>query len=105
MQSVKIDIKSETQAIESGELEEFQNEYYDDENGDYAAEEDDGSYGEDSDDLYNDEASADAAALYNDAMYGDSEAADDRSFGQDMPDEDEMPDEDGDGGLSNGEAE
>ena len=101
----KIDIKSETQAIESGELEEFQNEYYDDENGDYAAEEDDGSYGEDSDDLYNDEASADAAALYNDAMYGDSEAADDRSFGQDMPDEDEMPDEDGDGGLSNGEAE
>ena len=27
----KIDIKSETQAIESGELEEFQNEYYDDE--------------------------------------------------------------------------
>ncbi len=101
----KIDIKSETQAIESGELEEFQNEYYDDENGDYAAEEDDGSYGEDSDDLYNDEASADAAALYNDAMYCDSEAADDRSFGQDMPDEDEMPDEDGDGGLSNGEAE
>ena len=103
--SLKIDIKSETQAIESGELEEFQNEYYDDENGDYAAEEDDGSYGEDSDDLYNDEASADAAALYNDAMYGDSEAADDRSFGQGMPSEDEMPDEDGDGGLSNGEAE
>ncbi len=48
--------------------------------------------------LYNDEASADAAALYNDAMYGDSEAADDRSFGQGMPSEDEMPDEDGDGG-------
>ena len=37
--------------------------------------------------------------------YGDSEAADDRSFGQGMPAEDEMPDEDGDGGLSNGEAE
>ena len=30
----KIDIKSETQAIESGELEEFQNEYYDDEYND-----------------------------------------------------------------------
>ncbi len=106
----KIDIKSETQAIESGELEEFQNEYYDDGNGDYSAE-DDGSYGEDSDDLYNDEASADAAALYDDAMYGSSEADEDHSFGQDMPDEDEAPaeneapDENGDGSLENGEAE
>ena len=99
----KIDIKSETQAIESGELEEFQNEYYDDENGDYA-EEDDGSYGEDSDDLYNDAASADAAALYNDAMYDDSDSADDRSFGQDMPAEDETPDENGVGDPGNGEA-
>ena len=100
---LKIDIKSETQAIESGELEEFQNEYYDDENGDYA-EEDDGSYGEDSDDLYNDAASADAAALYNDAMYDDSDSADDRSFGQDMPAEDETPDENGVGDPGNGEA-
>ena len=106
----KIDIKSETQAIESGELEEFQNEYYDDGNGDYSTE-DDGSYGEDSDDLYNDEASADAAALYDDAKYGSSEADEDHSFGQDMPDEDEAPaeneapDENGDGSLGNGEAE
>ena len=48
----KIDIKSETQAIESGELDEFQEEYYnegyDDEGGQYPEEYyDDGQYAED----------------------------------------------------------
>lgn len=53
----KIDIKSETQAIESGELEEFQNEYYDDGDADDAgyAGEDEDLYAEDGGDLYPEE--------------------------------------------------
>ena len=53
----KIDIKSETQAIESGELEEFQNEYYDDGDADDAgyAGEDEDLDAEDGGDLYPEE--------------------------------------------------
>ena len=53
----KIDIKSETQAIESGELEEFQNVYYDDGDADDAgyAGEDEDLYAEDGGDLYPEE--------------------------------------------------
>lgn len=57
----KIDIKSETQAIESGELEAFQQEYYDENEG----EED---YPEDGDEFYQDE---DAAFDQEDSFSGD----------------------------------
>ena len=71
----KIDIKSETQAIESGELDEFQEEYYNDgydENGEQYPEEyyDDGQYSEDG--VYYDDGSyEDDGVYYDDASYVD----------------------------------
>ena len=71
----KIDIKSETQAIESGELDEFQEEYYnegyDDEGGQYPEEYyDDGQYSEDG--VYYDDGSyEDDGVYYDDASYVD----------------------------------
>ena len=69
----KIDIKSETQAIESGELDEFQEEYYNegyDENGEQYPEEyyDDGQYSEDG--VYYDDGSyEDDGVYYDDGVY------------------------------------
>ena len=69
----KIDIKSETQAIEAGELDEFQEEYYNDgydENGEQYPEEyyDDGQYSEDG--VYYDDGSyEDDGVYYDDASY------------------------------------
>lgn len=71
----KIDIKSETQAIESGELDEFQEEYYNDgydENGEQYPEEyyDDGQYSEDG--VYYDDGSyEDDGVYYDDTSYVD----------------------------------
>lgn len=71
----KIDIKSETQAIESGELDEFQEEYYNDgydENGEQYPEEyyDDGQFSEDG--VYYDDGSyEDDGVYYDDASYVD----------------------------------
>ena len=71
----KIDIKSETQAIESGELDVFQEEYYNDgydENGEQYPEEyyDDGQYSEDG--VYYDDGSyEDDGVYYDDASYVD----------------------------------
>lgn len=71
----KIDIKSETQAIESGELDEFQEEYYNegyDENGEQYPEEyyDDGQYSEDG--VYYDDGSyEDDGVYYDEAVYED----------------------------------
>ena len=71
----KIEIKSETQAIESGELDEFQEEYYNDgydENGEQYPEEyyDDGQYSEDG--VYYDDGSyEDDGVYYDDASYVD----------------------------------
>ena len=71
----KIDIKSETQAIESGELDEFQEEYYNDgydENAEQYPDEyyDDGQYSEDG--VYYDDGSyEDDGVYYDDASYVD----------------------------------
>lgn len=91
----KIDIKSETQAIESGELEEFQNEYYDDEqydengqplsgyeDGGYEGEDlpddvftgsDDAGYGEEGMDGSDQDAKADEAAAALAGLAGEAQ--------------------------------
>ena len=69
----KIDIKSETQAIESGELDAFQEEYYGQNYDEEEAPFEDGYYGEEG---YDQDAYAQDGAYYDDGSYSDDGAYD-----------------------------
>ena len=69
----KIDIKSETQAIESGELDAFQEEYYGQNYDEEEAPFEDGYYGEEG---YDQDGYAQDGAYYDDGSYSDDGAYD-----------------------------